>query len=155
MMPASVPLARPVWPGTASTPRDDAEPPRFGGIVTVAHRFHPFEAELLRGRLCADGIPATLADAHTVQTDTLLTTALGGVRVRVPAEFEAEARRTIAALERGAFALDDDDAIVGDAEAPATDAAPRGRSRLAAGAAALLVAVGLLVAFARPAALLH
>jgi len=153
-MPASASLGQAPWPTAASAPRDDAEPPRFDGIVTVAHRFHPFEAELLRGRLCADGIPAVLADAHTVQTDTLLTAALGGVRVMVPAGFEAEARRTIAALEGGAFALADDDAA-GDDDAPPAVSAPPRRATLAAGAAALLVAVGLLVAFARPIALLH
>ena len=129
------------------------DPPWAGDLVTVARRFNPLEAELLRGRLAADGIPATLGDAHTVQTDTLLTTALGGVRIRVPSSYEAQALRTIADVEAGAFELDDE--LAPDADASHDEPTPllaRAQAarlrRLAFGALVLFAAIELLRALA-------
>jgi hypothetical protein len=109
----------------------------LGDMVTVARRFNSLEAELLRGRLAADGIPAVLGDAHTVQTDTLLTTALGGVRIRVPSSFEAQARRTLADIESGSFMLEEGEDIAGSTQAgiDARDS-PQGRAEADAVAAA-------------------
>jgi hypothetical protein len=92
--------------------------PYPGDMVTVARRFNSLEAELLRGRLEADGIPATLGDPHTVQTDSLLTVALGGVRIRVPTEYEQQALRAIADVEGGAFALEEGADVAGTPAAP-------------------------------------
>jgi hypothetical protein len=138
MMPLAAPL-----PGAAHIGLDDAEAPWPGDLVTVAQRFNSLEAELLRGRLCADGIPATLADAHTVQTDTLLTAALGGVRVRVPESFVEAALRTIAAVDAGAFMLADDEPA-GD---PAPEDTPSANTSPALAAAAGLLLLGVLAAF--------
>lgn len=91
----------------ASAPADAHEEPPEGDLVTVTRVFNTLEAEMLRGCLEAEGIPATLGDVQTVQTDTLLTVALGGVRVMVPAPFADAARQTIAAFERGALAIDE------------------------------------------------
>jgi hypothetical protein len=89
----------------ADTPADE-EPP-CGELVTVTRVFNSLEAEMLRGCLQAEGIPATLGDVQTVQTDTLLTVALGGIRVMVPAAFADAARQTVSAFERGALAIDE------------------------------------------------
>jgi len=83
------------------------EAPPHGELVTVTRVFNSLEAEMLRGCLEAEGIPATLGDAQTVQTDTLLTVALGGIRVMVPSAFAEAARQTVEAFERGALAIDD------------------------------------------------
>jgi hypothetical protein len=130
-----------------------------GDYVTVARRLDPIAAELLRGRLAADGIPALLADAHLVQTYSLWAAALGGVRVMVPASWVPQALRAIAAVEHGDLALDDA-ALAGDdagAESRAADGAhladPGGDDRahvhgahLAAAAAALLLLLALMSA---------
>lgn len=101
---ASLPL--PVdAPGASGT--DAHEQPPDVDLVTVARVFDTLEAEMLRGCLEAEGIPATLSDVQTVQTDTLLTVAMGGVRIRVPAPFADAARQTIDAFERGALAIDE------------------------------------------------
>jgi hypothetical protein len=140
---------------TAAGTHADVDPPYQGDMVTVARRFNSLEAELLRGRLAADGIPATLGDAHTVQTDTLLTTALGGVRIRVPTSFEAQALRTIADLEAGALELMDDDEAALAEEPPADESpllSPAQRARLrhvAFGAVLVFAALELLRALAR------
>jgi len=110
-------LPFPAHARTASDTQADEEPPH-GDLVTVTRVFNSLEAEMLRGCLEAEGIPATLGDAQTVQTDTLLTVALGGIRVMVPATFADAARQTVQAFERGALAIDDlpDDAGPAPAE---------------------------------------
>ena len=102
---------------SASESQADEEPPH-GDLVTVTRVFNSLEAEMLRGCLEAEGIPATLGDAQTIQTDTLLTVALGGIRVMVPAPFADAARQTVEAFERGALAIDE---LPDDAEPAAPD----------------------------------
>ena len=102
----STSLAFPANGRTASDTHADEEPPH-GDLVTVTRVFNSLEAEMLRGCLGAEGIPATLGDAQTIQTDTLLTVALGGIRVMVPATFADAARRTVEAFERGELAIDE------------------------------------------------
>jgi hypothetical protein len=62
---------------------------------------------MLKSLLEAAGIPATLGDAHLVQTDALLIPAMRGASVRVPASCAAKAREVEAAFKRGDFQLDD------------------------------------------------
>ena len=127
----------------ASESQADEEPPH-GEFVTVIRVFNSLEAEMLRGCLEAEGIPVTLGDAQTVQTDTLLTVALGGIRVMVPAPFAAAARQTVEAVERGALEIDE---LPADAEpaAPEDDDTP-GRPWLSRGAWIVLVLVIIAVA---------
>jgi len=105
MTPSALPL--PLSHAHAASSTDAGEAPPDGDLVTVARVFNTLEAEMLRGCLEGEGIPASLGDVQTVQTDTLLTVAMGGVRVRVPAAFADAARQAIEAFERGAFAIDD------------------------------------------------
>ena len=108
---------------SASDTQADEEPPH-GDLVTVTRVFNSLEAEMLRGCLEAEGIPATLGDAQTIQTDTLLTVALGGIRVMVPASFADAARQTVQAFERGELAIDelpaDSEPAVPEVESEAT-----------------------------------
>jgi hypothetical protein len=121
---ASLPF--PVDAPAASGTEADAEPPGFGEFVTVIRVFNSLEAEMLRGCLEAEGIPATLGDAQTIQTDTLLTIALGGIRVMVPASFADAARATVEAFESGALAIDE---LPSDAQAAVPEAEPEATSR--------------------------
>jgi len=127
-----------------------AEDPSYDGdLVTIARRFDPIAAELVRGRLAADGIPATLGDAHLVQTSALWATALGGVRVMVPASYVPQALRAVAAIEHGELRLEDEEEA-GDEDDPprreAGDPPPRRAHlpRQAVGVAALLVLFAVL-----------
>lgn len=76
--------------------------------LTVARRHDAVEAQLLLGRLQADGIDAQLADQNHVRADPLIALALGGVRVQVRRRDQALAQSIIAALASGDYALDDD-----------------------------------------------
>jgi hypothetical protein len=80
----------------------------LGDWVMIARYLSYTEVHILRSRLEGAGIPAAVADAQLVQTDALLTPALRGASLRVPAACAAEAREIVAALKRGDFQLDDD-----------------------------------------------
>jgi hypothetical protein len=133
--------------------RDDYD----GDIVTVARRFDPIEAELLRGRLAADGIPATLGDANLVQTYALCASALGGVRVMVPESYAKQALRAIAAIEHGDLQLEDEagaDEIAATSDAPDRASRISLLSRIAAATAALLL-IGIVAELLRQGAGVH
>jgi hypothetical protein len=77
--------------------------------VTLTRFLEPTDAHLLAACLQANDIPAFVADANTVQTNMLLSGALGGVRLQVPGSFLQAARAIKAAYDRGDFALDESD----------------------------------------------
>lgn len=79
-----------------------------GDLTIVAKNLTPTEAHMLCACLQAGGVPAETADTNLVQTNALLSIAVGGASVRVPANFVDEARAVMAAYERGDFALGDD-----------------------------------------------
>jgi hypothetical protein len=88
----------------------------MGSLATVARLLDPLEAQILQGRLQAEGIPVLLADRQLVQTNLLWSIALGGVRVQVPEHLLARAQEVMTALREGRYALDEDAAPEGDPE---------------------------------------
>lgn len=91
---------------TPDTAPDEAA--STGDMAVVAKLPTAQEALTLKGCLEAAGIPATLGDAHTVQTNMLWATALGGVRVLVPQAFVRHANEVIAEYRSGAFEIEGD-----------------------------------------------
>jgi hypothetical protein len=82
---------------------------RYQGDWVIVDRYLSYiEVHLLQSCLKGAGIPTLVSDAQLVQTDPLLSPALRGASLRVPAERVAEARELIAAIKRGDFALGDD-----------------------------------------------
>jgi hypothetical protein len=98
--------ARSVAP-SASEPDAEPEPVVEGDLVMVARMYNPLEAEMLRGRLESEGIPAMVADTQTAQVNPFYKLAIGGVRVMVPEAYLAQAREIVRADARGDYALDD------------------------------------------------
>ena len=92
-------------------------------FTTVAAYTDPIEAQLALGLLQAEGIPARLDDTGTAIANWEWRLAIGGMRLRVPDEQAIHARRVLAALEAGEYALDDD-ALIGEDEAPCNAHAP-------------------------------
>jgi hypothetical protein len=78
-------------------------------FVTVAAFLAATEAHILRGRLVAEGIGAIVADANIAQTYDLISIAVGGVKVKVPASQAARAAEVIRAVGAGEYALGDED----------------------------------------------
>ena len=64
-------------------------------LVTVAVFVSPHEAGMAKGELEAYGIPAYVADEFAIGANPLLSNALGGIKVQVPARFVEEARKVL------------------------------------------------------------
>ena len=77
-------------------------------FTTVAAYTDPIEAQLALGRLQAEGIPARLDDTGTAIANWEWRLAIGGMRLRVPDAQVIHARRVLAALDAGEYALDAD-----------------------------------------------
>ncbi|HEY0665012.1 MAG TPA: DUF2007 domain-containing protein [Gallionella sp.] len=85
------------------------ERPEYEGDFEVVARFlNPTDAHIVCSCLEAAGVPAIVADANLVQTNSLWAIAIGGVRILVPATRLGEAKEVIEAFNRGDFALSDD-----------------------------------------------
>ncbi len=53
-------------------------------LVTIASYSMPYEAHIAKSRLDSEGIPAFIADEHTINMQWLYSNALGGVKLQVP-----------------------------------------------------------------------
>ena len=53
-------------------------------MLTVARFSFPYEAQVARAKLESEGIPAFVADEHTINMQWLYSNAMGGVKVQVP-----------------------------------------------------------------------
>ena len=82
----------------------------LGDFVQIATCGTPTEAHLLKGVLLSVGLSPHVADANTVQANTWLTEAVGGVRVLVPASQLEEARKALAEFNAGAYRLEGEEA---------------------------------------------
>jgi Putative prokaryotic signal transducing protein len=60
-------------------------------LTTIATFSFPYEAQIARARLDSEGIPAFIADEHTINANWLYSNAFGGVRLQVPRELAGEA----------------------------------------------------------------
>ncbi len=73
-------------------------------MLTTIYRFsHPLEAQIARARLEAAGIPAFVADEHTINMQWLYSNALGGVRLQVPMVCREDAVALLATDESDAL----------------------------------------------------
>lgn len=72
---------------------------------TIASYQYSSEAEIVRGRLQADGIEVFLQDAVTIDTDPLVSNAIGGVKIRVRSVDALKAKHILNSIKH--YALDD------------------------------------------------
>lgn len=73
---------------------------------TVAVFQYSAEAQITKGRLEAEGIKTFLADNHTVDTDPLVSNAIGGVKLKVRKEDEDKALQVITSISK--YSVDDE-----------------------------------------------
>tara|TARA_R100001377_G_scaffold82850_1_gene63645 strand:+ start:733 stop:1146 length:414 start_codon:yes stop_codon:yes gene_type:complete len=64
------------------------------------------EAEIIKGRLEAEGIHVFLSDSTTIDTNPIVSNAIGGVKLKVYAEQEAEAIAILKSIS--SYSLDND-----------------------------------------------
>lgn len=86
------------------------EPDEYAGdYETVARYLNVMDAHVVCSCLEAAGIPAYIADAQIVQTNSLWAPAVGGARIMVQARYVEDAKEVIAAFNSGALALQNED----------------------------------------------
>lgn len=64
-------------------------------LIEIASFLHPHEAQIAKANLEAAGIPVFISDEHTINMQWLYSSALGGVRLLVSKDYEAEAKELI------------------------------------------------------------
>lgn len=74
-------------------------------FVTIARFPYSTEAQIVKGRLEADGIEVFLRDNLTIDTDPLVSQAIGGVKLKVLAKDEEQARAILKSIKT--YAVDD------------------------------------------------
>ncbi len=74
-------------------------------FVTIARFQYSSEAEIVKGRLEADGIQVFLKDNITIDTDPLVSNAIGGIKLKVLSKDEKEAKEILKSIK--VHSLDD------------------------------------------------
>ncbi|WP_417871561.1 DUF2007 domain-containing protein [Winogradskyella sp.] len=74
-------------------------------FVTIARFTYSSEAQIIKGRLEAEDIKVFLKDSITIDTDPLVSNAIGGVKLNVLAEDESKAKAVLNSIS--AYTLDD------------------------------------------------
>ena len=75
-------------------------------FVTIAKFQYTSEAQIIKGRLEADGIEVFLRDNFTIDTDPLVSQAIGGVKLKVLAKDKTAAMDILQSIK--AYSLDND-----------------------------------------------
>ncbi len=80
-----------------------------GGLVTVGRFVVLVDAQIVRARLEAEGIPAILPDEHLVNAHFGLTGALGLIRIQVRRQDASRATEILKLIEDGDFTIEETD----------------------------------------------
>src|SRR5690606_11779501 len=73
---------------------------------TIARFQYSSEAQIIKGRLEADGIEVFLSDNLTIDTDPLISNAIGGVKLKVLASQSEEAIEILNSINK--YSIDDE-----------------------------------------------
>ncbi|MBU2940921.1 DUF2007 domain-containing protein [Lacinutrix sp. C3R15] len=72
---------------------------------TIAKFQYSTEAQIIKGRLESEGIPVFLSDNFTIDTDPLVSNAIGGVKLKVYVKDALKAQHILTTIEK--YSLDD------------------------------------------------
>lgn len=75
-------------------------------LSTIGRYFDPWEVHIIRARLVAEGVPASVAGDQHIMANWPLSVALGGATLQVPEAHQEEAREILAAYGEGVFEQD-------------------------------------------------
>lgn len=70
------------------------------GWTTVDRFFHPTDAHIAAGKLESEGIPVFLLGINHASVNWLMSNALGGIRLQVPASHADDARQLLAQMAK-------------------------------------------------------
>lgn len=74
-------------------------------LKVIARFTYSAEAQIIKGRLEAEGIEAILKDEYTIDTDPLISNAIGGVKLEVWSKDEERAKAVLESIEE--YSVDD------------------------------------------------
>lgn len=74
-------------------------------FTTVAVFQYSTEAQIIKGRLESDGIEVFLSDNLTIDTDPLVSNAIGGIKLKVLSHQAEEAKQILNAIQQ--YSMDD------------------------------------------------
>ncbi|WP_346881914.1 DUF2007 domain-containing protein [uncultured Algibacter sp.] len=77
---------------------------------TIARYQYSTEAQIVKGRLEAEGIQVFLSDNLTIDTDPLVSNAIGGVKLKVLSRQALEAQHILNSINK--YSIDDDGQII-------------------------------------------
>ena len=77
--------------------QDESQSPNW---TTVDRFFHPTDAHIAAGKLESEGIPVFLLGIHHASANWLMSNALGGIRLQVPASHVDDARQLLAQIAK-------------------------------------------------------
>lgn len=77
---------------------------------TIATYQYSSEAQIIKGKLESEGIQVFLADNLTIDTDPLVSQAIGGVKLKVYTQDVLKAQHILSAIEK--YAIDDQGNII-------------------------------------------
>ena len=75
-------------------------------FTTIARFEYSSEAQIIKGRLEADGIQVFLSDNLTIDTDPLVSNAIGGVKLKVLSEDANKAQEILRSIQK--YSLDNE-----------------------------------------------
>ncbi len=75
--------------------------------TTIDRFFHPTDAHIAAGRIESEGIPVFLLGINHASVNWLISNALGGIQVQVPANYAEEARAILAEVAEHQAEQDD------------------------------------------------
>ncbi len=73
---------------------------------TIARFQYSTEAQIIKGRLEAEGIQVFLSDNFTIETDPLVSNAIGGIKMKVLSQDAMEAQHILESISK--YSIDDD-----------------------------------------------
>lgn len=79
---------------------------KHGKFTTVAVFQYSSEAQIIKGRLESDGIEVFLSDNLTIDTDPLVSNAIGGVKLKVLSHQVMESKQILTSIKP--FSIDDE-----------------------------------------------
>ncbi|WP_452232733.1 DUF2007 domain-containing protein [Lacinutrix sp. MEBiC02595] len=73
---------------------------------TIAKYQYSTEAQIIKGRLESEGIPVFLSDNFTIETDPLVSNAIGGIKLKVYVEDALQAQHILDTIQK--YSIDDE-----------------------------------------------
>ena len=79
-------------------------------FTTIAKFQYSSEAQIIKGRLESDGIQVFLSDNLTIDTDPLISNAIGGVKLKVLSKDVEKAEQILKSIQK--YSLDDEGSLI-------------------------------------------